>query len=212
MQDKRPWRLAAVDWDGPCATSLLVYYWSVRAAFRSVKMPAPSLAFFRDAVSANVERFYDLTGITEHLTMQEIDKIRDAYLKRHWSAIRPTHGIHGLMRACALRKIPFVIVSSNERLHIEQKLRAFRLRRFVADIIESHRKKEALERLAKRFRVPFGNILFVEDSSEPIVAANELGVSTVAFLGGFNSQTKLLAANPTFIAQHMNDVTGLIRQ
>lgn len=213
MQHLSPWNLLALDWDGPSVASAKMYYASVREAFRCAKLgPAPSFAFFRDAVSASVDQFYERVGLTAHLTKEEVQRIRNDHFERHLHRLRPTPGIHELMRAASRRRIPIIILSSNERRFIEPMLRRFDLHRFVIDVIESHNKKEELIKLSKRFGVPFRKILFVEDSSEPIVAANELGVSTVAFLGGFNSQVKLLAANPMFISQHMRDVTGLITQ
>lgn len=205
-----PWKLLAMDWDGPCVTSARVYYRSVCEAFRHAGMSVPSFAFFRDTVSMSVDGFYERTGLTARLTREEIARIRDTHLKRYWHEIRPTPGLVELMRACARREVPFFIVSSNERALIERKLRERRLRRFVGEIISTPNKKEHLEAIAKRRRIRPRDILFVEDSSEPIVAANELGVTTMAFLAGFNSRRKLLDANPTFIAEHLRDVTGLI--
>ena len=212
MRHTRQWEVLALDWDGPCVESAKVYYQSVCHLFQRAKKPEPSFAYFRDAISASVDQFHENSGITQYFTAEEARKMREAYVKRHWKKIHLTPGTRTLLRTCACLAIPVVIVSSNEREVIERKLGEYYLQRFVQKIFSSGNKKESLEKAAKRFRVPFSKMLFVEDSSEPIIAANELGVTTVAFLGGFNSQAKLLSANPAFVAQHMQDVTGLIAQ
>lgn len=212
MKRNKPWGVLALDYDGPCVASAQIYYRSVCHLFRRAKKPVPSFAYFRDAISVGVDQFHKNSGITEHFTLEDAGKIREIYVERHWDEIHLTPGTRTLLRTCACLAVPVIIISSNKRTVIERKLNEHHLHRFVREIFISGNKKEALEKAAKRFRVPFHKILFVEDSSEPIIAANELGVTTVAFLGGFNSQTKLLAANPSFIAQHMHDVTGLIAQ
>ena len=124
-------------------------------------------------------------------------------------------GIPELLRELKSWGLRTVIVSTNEEENIRAFLKAQAAEAWVEDVICSSLvfgKAQLLRALMKRTRLEPHQLVYVGDEHRDIVACRKAGVKAIAVRWGFDTESRLLEAEPDAIATQPAEVADYVRR
>jgi len=105
------------------------------------------------------------------------------------------------------------ILSSNSKQNIEKFLRrhnTYNLFEFIYSDSSVFGKHVVLKRLCKKLNIDKNKLIYVGDEDRDIYAANRLGIKSIAFSGGYNNESVLKKANPSYLVSSPEQILEIL--
>ncbi|MDE2001329.1 MAG: HAD family hydrolase [Patescibacteria group bacterium] len=191
--------LAIFDWNGTLLNDLPVVYGSVVEIFKRHRLPAPSLETYRAEITTDFMKFYHAHGIPTAATAQQLNAIRKEYLTLHAAEARLHDNAQNLILLCRALGMQTAIVSGEMEEVLEKRLNDFGLTPFIDRVFGSaYDKENKLIEALDHFGVQAERAFYLDDTFDGLMAAQQVGIITFGFCGGYGTREHIRAANPDF--------------
>lgn len=151
------------------------------------------------------------------------DKVKKAmslyhktYDRLHDRLIRAYPGVREVLHQLRRKGLKLAVVTSKNRVNCLRELKFFGLQEFFVEVISSddcqqHKPHpEPVENALRLLQLDSRNVLFVGDSPYDIKAGKAAGVKTAGITWGISTKEQLLAHQPDFLLQNLNDILPII--
>ncbi|MBI2064999.1 MAG: HAD family phosphatase [Candidatus Yanofskybacteria bacterium] len=203
-----------LDFNGVILDDRELSYRSTRAVFTAFGVTnIPTLEEWRSCIGSNYMDFYRKYGIPPNLTSSDLNNIRNKFIFENWNEVSVRPYCADILRHLRRNGLETAIVSAETRPLLEKRIKENNLDilfdRIYAD---ASPKKDHLVTALDEFGLKAEEVLFVEDSAEGVVAGNELGLLTIAFLNetSYSFHHRLEVANPKFRIVELSDLIDLV--
>ena len=210
--DVKPVRLVVFDNNGTALDDLHVAYGSVCEIFRSFGLEPPSQGTYRREITADFMQFYWRHGIAPTITGDELNVIRKRYYMDHMREAQYRRDFRTFIRFLKGEDVHRGMCSAEQHAVLIDFLVGENLHHYFPpqSIVGSAWPKKApyLKRLAEEVGVDPTYCAYVGDTVDDMEAAHEAGFQAVAFAHdtGYNSESRLRKADPTFVVHSFSEL------
>ena len=203
MDKERPIILVS-DWDGVFFDSREVSDKANAAIFRTFGIEPPGPSVWRDRMTANYMEFFWEHGIPRSVAPDEIDRVWRDVIETHWKDSKLYPGSRQLLKRAQSLDVRTAIVSSTADDILSRRFTEFELK----NLVDRHRgraydRKQAIAETLAHFELEPQDAWYMDDTSEGLAAAKDLGIHTIGLTHGYNSEEKIRAGEPDFIASNL---------
>lgn len=190
---------------------------SMKYALKKMELDGYSDEMLKKYIGPPLQQcFREHFGLSEKNTALAVDYFREYYGEKGWSDNVPYAGVQELLEELHLAgKHLFVATSKLERF-AKLILQKFNFINYIddfegADYGGKHSKGEMIRKVMERNRIqPGGHVIMVGDTIFDIEGAHESGIPVVAVGYGFGKKENLLAANPEFYAEDIDELYEIL--
>ena len=209
--------IVVFDFNGTLFDDLHVAYGSAQETFRAYGLPCPTLAQYREEISADYMKFYYDHGIPRTTTDNDVNAIRNKFYETNGRNAKIRSDVWVTLCHLAYFKIFTVIVSAETETNLfRQLIKENNLQRSF-DLIKAeswgHRgKEEALLRVAEVFGEEPQRILYVDDTVDGLTSAKNVGVVPIAFTNstGYHSKHRLVQVTE-FNIENIGEIVNVVK-
>ncbi len=210
-------KLAIYDWNGTLLNDIELAHQCVVEIFRTLapQVLPPTLAEYKD-INSSLTDFYYQHGLPPVVSFEKIWDVWIASYRRLASAgfLHVNDGAAELLSFCRDKSIANAIVSASRddvvsdiaELGIGGFFRAVRL-----DGLNGWTKEVGLRETLSEFSVPPQNAFYLDDTFNGLMQAKKLGIATVGFTGGYNSELRIRAAEPDYVVHSLSEVIDILK-
>ena len=207
-------RLAIYDWNGTLLDDIHTAYGSVCHIFKMVApdVPPPSLDEYRNEITSDFMNFYWAHGMPRTFTGDMFNAIRTPWYEQHSGSIALNKGARELLSVCKTLGMKNAIVSASPE-DIEPYLDRYNVRDLFDKIrIRAWPKDGAFRETLDFFGIAPSEAFYLDDTFDGLRIAKKFGLRTIGFTGGYNSRTRMEAAQPDKIVDSLSEVTRLLQE
>jgi len=214
MVKRIPWEIAVCDWNGTLLDDLELVYGSVKNIFNHFGKTSPSLETYQNEITADFLSFYKRHGIPAGADQELLNSIRKKYFGENGGNVKLSSSAQEFLETLLRLDLKIGIVSGEANGYLQDtRLKQFNVKRyfdFVYDGVSDKAKK--FKELLGVFEVNPKTIFYVDDSFDGIAAAKSAGITTFAFIhkGSYNSEKKIMAANPDYVIGNLLEIIPII--
>jgi len=109
-------------------------------------------------------------------------------------------------------KHKLLIFSSNTPETIHDYLQKNNIDKYFDDVYEDDSyfgKEDGLKKIVKDLKIDISDAVYFGDESRDIIAANKVGIKSVAVTWGFEGSTPLKSANPSVLINHPSELLSI---
>ncbi len=208
------WQLAVYDFNGTLINDALICYDSVKHIFRTLvpHVPPPTFEEYKNEITADFPEFYYAHGVPTHISGNEMNAVRAPYYRARVGEIRLHDGARELLQFCRTAGIPNAIVSASPENVGEMLLQFGVFHLFGAIRAGTRHKEDTLIETLEEFGIKAEDAFYLDDTLSGLTAAKDLGMGTIGFTGGFNSEERISAAKPDFIVSSLHNVIAILQE
>ncbi len=210
-------RHVELDWNGTLRDDLQLAYDSTRAIFDYYNIsPVPTVDDYRDGISSDFMRFYYAWGFDETTDPADLNKIRHAYFKEHADEFGLHAHVGSVLDKLQQMGIGLGVLSAE----IEEELR-YRIKKHGLDkyFDKDHTKgsawpkRFAFEARCRELFRTYGpdEICYVGDTDDDIWCCKLMGIRSVAFGGGYNTEHRLKETQPDHLIYDLRDIIKIVK-
>lgn len=206
------------DLDGTLTDSRLGIGNSLRYALRQMKIDG-----YRDEILDQFigpplqEGFKNLFGLNEQNSILAVEHFRTYFGEKGWVENEPYPGISELLEALHLSGKKVYVVTSKLEKYARMIIRLFEFDRYIddlqgADYTGKHSGKGQLiaQLMDRNQLLPAPSVVMIGDTPYDIVGATEQGISSLAVGYGFGTRETLLACNPHYMVDSVDELAELL--
>ena len=199
------WKLAVLDWNGTLLNDFHLWVKWTKYIFERYELPEPDIEECRDEIGTDYMKFYREHGINE--TKENLNRIREEFLRPLRKTANLQVGALAMLELCRSMGMKIAVVSAEDKNTFDEWIRRLNLGVLV-DSFEGgvHDKQEAFKKLFLKYKICPHKSFYVGDTASDILDANAVGMTSVAFTGGYNTLGKLLWAEPKFICRSFESI------
>jgi HAD superfamily hydrolase (TIGR01509 family) len=213
MKPNGPLAGVLFDWDGTLIDSYHADSQAYLGMFRALGL-GWGLEDLELHYSPDWYTVYRAAGIPE-TQWDQADNLWRTHYAKHPSKLIP--GARRVLKLLA-RRHTLGLVTSGDRARVLRQLREFALTRTFrarvcgGDTPEKKPHPAPLQMALKQLKLKPEQCVYVGDTPEDLEMARAIGMRAIAVLGPFPTEKRLRAANPEFLLNKLQDLTGLLKK
>ncbi|HBL75032.1 MAG: hypothetical protein A2W90_07445 [Bacteroidetes bacterium GWF2_42_66] len=155
-------------------------------------------------------------GLNEKNIEMAVDYFREYYGEKGWSDNTPYAGVRELLEELHFSGKQIFVATSKLEKFARMILQKFELYNYLtdmqgADYGGNHSKASLIQSLMDRNRIqPGDRVVMIGDTGFDIEGARETGISVIAVGYGFGKKEDLLAMNPDFFAEDVDELYEIL--
>ena len=217
-------RLFVFDWNGCLLADTKICWKANNFVLKKFGRKQLSLKQFMDFMSIPIKEFYLKTGFSEK-EIQEFGKEMSELFHKTYELnaanCRTRKGTKELLNWVQAQGDQAIILSNHSKKGIEFQLERLNLKDYFTEVLANSSEYEVVVQRTKAGKLQnylnahnFGksNIVILGDSIEEIMVGKELGITSIAVIGGNYSKHRLVAEKPSFLANHLLDVKAILEK
>ncbi|MGE5427828.1 MAG: HAD hydrolase-like protein [Methylococcaceae bacterium] len=206
------------DLDGTLTNPRLGIGNSLRYALRQMHIDGYSDEILESFIGPPLQQgFSTLFGLSESHTTLAVEHFRTYFGDKGWCENEPYEGITELLEELHLAGKKVYVVTSKLEKYAQMIVRHFGFDRYLDDLQGAEysgkhsSKGQLIAQLMERNQlVPSTSIVMVGDTHYDILGAKEQGISSVAVAYGFGSHQSLIACNPDYLVDSVDELAELL--
>ena len=212
-------KLALYDWNGTTLNDLDLGYKCMVETFQmlgGIERP-PTFAEYRQGLdNSRFADFYYRHGLPRTVSPEEINEFLYAFYRKmlKCNALRLHDGAQSLLLYCRSQGIPNVMVSASKD-NVPRYLSFLGIRDYFHALklngSNGWHKGIGLKEALEEFGVAPEEAFYLDDTFDGIQSAKQLGIVSVGFTKGFNSEERIRAAGPDHIVHSLFEVIDLLQ-
>lgn len=200
-------KLIFFDFDGTIADSLEVAVAVLQEIAPMLKLPTPTRAQVMDWKTKGIVELMQLTGVSL-LQIPKIVKLARQSFEKKTADVPIIEGMAALIHDFVNKGYEMHIISTNAAANIQFILDKYQINVFSAIHTPTalFGKDTVIRKVGKKLGFSPENIYMIGDEVRDIEAAQKAGVQSVGVTWGFNHKNLLVAANPHFLIEKVEDL------
>lgn len=210
--EKKKWQLAIYDFNGTLINDGVLAYRCVEHIFKTLRpdIAPPTFEEYKNEITSNFTKFYYDHGILESVSGEDMNRIRVPFYETHSNEIRLNDGAKALLEFCVKNQMRNAMVSASPE-NVRKMLKQFKILHLFEDIaVGVTSKTEALTATLDFFGTKAEDAFYLDDTFSGLSSAKKLGMGTVGFTEGYNSEARIRAAKPDFVVNSLAHVIKIL--
>lgn len=216
------WKVVVFDFDGTLVNSSFPFFEVSKAIFDHFNLippfSSPEEYINQMTKYEDILHFYRDNKIPENVTMSELNELWDDFFKKRPDDY-PYHfplkkGAKKILRIIKETGLNTAIVSGSNKKFIEPNLKRLEIFDLIDFLVDSsfgmEGKMEGLRKVAKHFSVGIKEMIYIDDMSHGIHAANKIGATAIS-VKGFQDERFLIESGPSVFVSSLLELLPLFR-
>lgn len=205
-------RLVVLDYDGTLVDSMTHAVDAMRSIFGCFGIPPHPEAIYRKEVTNHFMDFYHAYGIPRSATAEDLQRLWQRFFEERAICPDLRQGVRDLLKHCEQEQYLMGIVSASPIGIVMRGLHGHGIDTHFAFVCANMLQKDAiLTKIRESLGLASGEICYVGDTAEDVVAARRAGCIAIGICGGFRERHILAASAPDHLIDELGELPAILR-